>query len=33
MEFSPMRNAWQLTRRTADQLLPLVGATAPTPSN
>jgi hypothetical protein len=33
MEFSPMRDAWQLTRRTADQLLPLVGATRPTPSN
>ena len=35
MEFSPIRNNWQLTRRTADQLL-LVGATpastpAPTP--
>jgi hypothetical protein len=30
MEFSPMRNAWQLTQRTAEQLLPLVGA-APTP--
>jgi hypothetical protein len=28
MEFSPMRAAWQLTRRTADQLLPLL--TAPT---
>jgi hypothetical protein len=29
MEFSPMRNAWQLTQRTADQLLPLVAATPP----
>ena len=33
MEFSPIRNAWQLTQRTAGQLLPLVGATRPTPSN
>jgi hypothetical protein len=33
MEFSPMRDAWQLTRRSADQLLPLVGSTKPTPSN
>jgi hypothetical protein len=33
MEFSPMRNAWQLTRRSADQLLPLVGTAKPTPSN
>jgi hypothetical protein len=32
MEFSPMRDAWQLTRRTADQLLPMVAATSPTPS-
>jgi hypothetical protein len=32
MEFSPMRDAWQLTRRTADQLLPMVAATGPTPS-
>lgn len=29
MEFSPMRDGWQLTRRTADQLLPFL--TAPTP--
>jgi hypothetical protein len=33
MEFSPIRDAWQLTQRTADQLLPLVGATKPKPSN
>ncbi|MDT5297831.1 MAG: hypothetical protein QOG79_1073 [Mycobacterium sp.] len=33
MEFSPIRDAWQLTQRTADQLLPLVGATEPKPSN
>ncbi|MDT5011089.1 MAG: hypothetical protein QOH57_2706 [Mycobacterium sp.] len=26
MEFSPWRDAWQLTRRSADQLLPLGGA-------
>ena len=26
MEFSPAQNTWQLSRRTADQLLPLVGA-------
>jgi len=32
MEFSPMRNAWQLTQRTADQLLPLVAATPTPPS-
>jgi hypothetical protein len=35
MEFSPMRSGWQLTQRTADQLLPLVGGTpapAPTPT-
>lgn len=31
MEFSPLRDAWQLTRRTADQLLPLVDARQPTP--
>lgn len=29
MEFAPIRNSWQLSRRTADQLLPLVGATPP----
>ena len=29
MEFSPIRGSWQLSRRTADQLLPL-GATPPT---
>jgi hypothetical protein len=33
MEFSPIRDAWQLTQRTADQLLPLVGGTEPKPSN
>lgn len=33
MEFSPVRDAWQLTRRTADQLLPLVATTGPTPSS
>lgn len=33
MEFSPVRDGWQLTRRSADQLLPLVAATGPTPSN
>ena len=33
MEFSPMRSGWQLTQRTADQVLPLVGATqTPTPT-
>lgn len=34
MEFVPIRDGWQLSRRTADQLLPLVtGATpAPTPT-
>jgi hypothetical protein len=31
MEFVPMRDGWQLSRRTADQLLPLVAAAAPTP--
>jgi hypothetical protein len=30
MEFAPIRNTWQLSRRTADQLLPLVGAPPPT---
>ncbi len=30
MEFTPIRDTWQLSRRTADQLLPLVGATPPT---
>lgn len=29
MEFSPMRDGWQLARRTADQLLPALGGTAP----
>lgn len=28
-EFSPARNTWQLSRRTADQLLPLVAAGRP----
>jgi hypothetical protein len=32
MEFSPMRDTWQLTRRTADQLLQLGSATTPTPT-
>jgi hypothetical protein len=32
MEFSPMRDTWQLTRRTADQLLQLGSSTAPTPT-
>ncbi|BDX31756.1 hypothetical protein TUM20985_23030 [Mycobacterium antarcticum] len=30
MEFTPIRGTWQLSRRTADQLLPLVDATPPT---
>ncbi|GAB7069685.1 hypothetical protein H7J06_17055 [Mycobacterium hodleri] len=29
MEFAPIRNSWQLSKRTADQLLPLVGAAPP----
>ena len=29
MEFAPIRDTWQLSRRTADQLLPLVGAKPP----
>ncbi|WP_051574982.1 hypothetical protein [Mycobacterium sp. URHB0044] len=33
MEFTPLRDSWQLTRRSADQLLPLVGTARPTPSN
>jgi hypothetical protein len=33
MEFSPIRDTWQLTQRTADQLLPLAGTTAPKPSS
>jgi hypothetical protein len=33
MEFSPTRDTWQLTRRTADQLLQLgSSSTAPTPT-
>jgi hypothetical protein len=32
LQFSPLRDTWQLTRRTADQLLPLVSATPPTPT-
>jgi hypothetical protein len=32
MEFSPMRDTWQLTRRTADQLLQLANSTTPTPT-
>ncbi|WP_263998560.1 hypothetical protein [Mycobacterium yunnanensis] len=31
MEFAPVRDTWQLSKRTADQLLPLVGATPPPP--
>jgi hypothetical protein len=31
MEFSPIRSGWQLTRRTADQLLQLGSPPAPTP--
>jgi hypothetical protein len=33
MEFTPLHDAWQLTQRTADQLLPLAGTTAPKPSS
>jgi hypothetical protein len=33
MEFAPIHDAWQLTQRTADQLLPLAGSTAPKPSS
>ncbi|MEU0498307.1 hypothetical protein [Mycobacterium sp. NPDC006124] len=29
MEFVPIRDTWQLSKRTADQLLPMVGATPP----
>jgi hypothetical protein len=32
MQFSPLRDGWQLTRRSADQLLPLVTAVSPTPT-
>jgi hypothetical protein len=31
MEFAPIRDTWQLSKRTAEQLLPLVGATPPPP--
>lgn len=31
MEFIPNRGTWQLSRRTAEQLLPLVGAVPPPP--
>ncbi|MDT5180642.1 MAG: hypothetical protein QOJ95_4840, partial [Mycobacterium sp.] len=31
MEFAPIRDTWQLSRRTADQLLTLGGAPPPTP--
>lgn len=31
MEFAPLRDQWQLSSRTADQLLPLVDGTRPTP--
>jgi hypothetical protein len=30
MEFTPVRDTWQLSKRSADQLLPLVSAPAPT---
>jgi hypothetical protein len=30
MEFNQFRDAWQLSRRTADQLLPLISSSAPT---
>lgn len=33
MEFAPVHDTWQLTQRTADQLLPLAGTTTPKPSN
>ncbi len=31
MEFNPMRGGWQLSRRSAEQLLPVVAETRPTP--
>jgi hypothetical protein len=31
MEFAPIRESWQLSRRTADQLLPIMAATPTTP--
>ncbi|KAA0074287.1 hypothetical protein CIW52_34570 [Mycolicibacterium sp. P9-64] len=33
MEFAPIHDAWQLTQRTADQLLPLAGTPTTTPSS
>ena len=33
MEFAPIHDAWQLTQRTADQLLPLAATTTPKPSS
>jgi hypothetical protein len=33
MEFSPVHDSWQLTQRTAEQLLPLVGAGQPKPAS
>lgn len=33
MEFTPARDTWQLTKRTAEQLLQLGGATTPTPTS
>lgn len=33
MEFAPIRDGWQLTQRTADQLLPLAATTTPKPSS
>ena len=32
MEFTPIRDTWQLTRRTADQLLQLSASAIPTPT-
>jgi hypothetical protein len=32
MQFNPLRDGWQLTRRSADQLLPLATATSPSPT-
>ncbi len=33
MEFTPARDTWQLTKRTAEQLLQLGGAATPTPTS
>ena len=32
MQFSPLHDGWQLARRSADQLLPLISTTSPTPT-